>query len=314
MIVAASLTKRFGSRTAVDGVSFDVRPGEVVGFLGANGAGKTTTLRLLAGVFPPSSGHAAVDGHDLATAPLAARRHLGYAPERPALHGEMTVRAQLAYAAGLRECADPAGAVEDALTATRLHDLAERRIGTLSKGMKQRVGLAVALVGKPPALLLDEPLAGLDPAQSREMRDRIRALADAGHAVLLSSHALADVELIADRVVILHDGHVLAVDRPAALARRLRPAACFDVEVEIATGVEAVERVLRETPGVARVERLPADGNHVRVRVYGPTDADLRPLIAARLIDAGGALLGLAPVETTLEEAFLQLVGGEPTA
>ena len=312
MIVAAELTKRFGARTAIAGVSFQVERNEVVGFLGPNGAGKTTTLRVLAGVFPPTTGRALIDGHDVAAAPLAARAKLGYAPERPALYSEMTVRAQLAFGAGLRAVADPVGSINEALAAADLDEIADRRIGTLSKGMRQRVGLALALVGNPPALLLDEPLAGLDPAQSREMRDRIRALADAGRAVLVSSHALAEVELIADRVVILHRGRVLAVDRPAALARRLRPANCFDIEVACVAGLLAAE--LRAIPSVTRVDSLPSDAGSARCRVHVGGDADLRADAAARIVARGWALYGLTTVETTLEEAFLEIIGDERTS
>jgi ABC-2 type transport system ATP-binding protein len=307
VIVAAQLTKRFGARTAVADVSFQVERGEVVGFLGPNGAGKTTTLRLLAGVFPPTAGRVLVSGHDVTANPLAARRHLGYAPERPALYAEMTVRRQLAFGAGLRRSEPPGPSVDRAIALTGLADLAERRTGTLSKGMRQRVGLALALVGDPTALLLDEPLAGLDPAQSREMRDRIRGLADAGRGILVSSHALADIELIADRVVILHQGRILAVDRPATLARRLRPANCFEIEVSGAPAV--LEQLLTGVPGVARVERLPAAEGSARCRVHATGPDDLRGQVAHRVVSLGWALHGLTPVETTLEDAFLDLVG-----
>lgn len=309
MIVAADLTKRFGARTAVSGVSFRVAPGEVVGFLGPNGAGKTTTLRLLAGVFPPSAGRALINGHDVTANAVQARRRLGYAPERPALYGEMTVRRQLIFGAGLRETPDPVRAADAAIAATDLQSIAERRIAALSKGMRQRVGLALALVGDPPALLLDEPLAGLDPAQSREMRNRIRSLASGGRGVLVSSHALGDVELIADRVVILHHGRVLAVDRPANLARRLRPAACFDLDV--ATVPALLEALLKDIPGVTRVEQLPSADGSARCRVHAAAGVDLRATVAGKVAAAGWGLQELTTVETTLEEAFLEIVGGQ---
>ena len=307
MIEAVELTKRFGARTAVNTVSFHVERGEVIGFLGPNGAGKTTTLRLLAGIFPPTSGRALIDGRDVTTAPIEARRRLGYAPERPALYAEMTVRDQLAFGAGLREVANPGASVGRAIAATALEEIAARRIGTLSKGMRQRVGLAMALVGDPPALLLDEPLAGLDPAQSRDMRDRIRTLANEGRGVLVSSHALAEVELIADRVVILHHGRVLAVDRPSTLARRLRPATCFEIEAR--TTADLLDRTLTAVPGVSRVERLPCDAGHARCRVHTADNSDLRAATANRVVEQGWDLLALTAVETSLEEAFLEIVG-----
>ena len=308
MIEGRNLGKRFGRREAIRNVSLRVDRGEVVGFLGPNGAGKTTTLRILAGVFPPSSGHALVDGLDLARAPLEARRRIGYAPEHPALHGEMTVRAELAYAAALRDV--PAGgarsaAIDAALGRTGLESLADRRIANLSRGTRQRVGLAVALVADPPALLLDEPIAGMDPGQGAEMRQLIRTLG-ADHAVFVSSHALADVETLCDRVVVLHHGRVLAEGTPLHLAARLRTSTSVDVEAG-APGDE-LEHVLAAVPGVRRIERLAASDGRVRCRVEADPGVDPRPAIAAGVAARGWPLYALAPVEPSLEEAFLALV------
>jgi ABC-2 type transport system ATP-binding protein len=307
VIEARNLTKRFGRRTAIDDVSLRVARGEVVGFLGPNGAGKTTTLRVLAGVFPPTSGQALIDGHDLVREPLAARRLLGYAPEHPALHGEMTVRAELEYVAALRDV--PAAArpavVDRALEQTGLGSLADRRIGVLSRGTRQRVGLAVALVGDPHALLLDEPTAGMDPTQGADMRRLIRSLG-ARHAVFVSSHALADVETLCDRVIVLRHGSVLAEGVPAELAERLRPVALVDVDA--AARADDLEALLAAVPGVRHVERLPAAAGHARCRVETERGADLRATLATRVTEAGWPLHALTPVEASLEEAFLALV------
>ncbi len=307
MIEARNLTKRFGRRTAIEDVSLRVARGEVVGFLGPNGAGKTTTLRVLAGVFPPTRGQALIDGHDLARDPLAARRLLGYAPEHPALHGEMTVRAELGYVAALRDVPAPGrrDAVERALEHTGLGGLADRRIGVLSRGTRQRVGLAVALVGDPHALLLDEPTAGLDPTQGAEMRRLIRSLG-ARHAIFVSSHALADVETLCDRVVVLRRGRMLAEGVPAELAERLRPVALVDIDA--AAPPDALEALLATVPGVRRVERLPAAAGHARCRVEAERGADLRAALAARVTESGWPLHALSPVEASLEEAFRALV------
>jgi len=309
VIEARHLTKRFGGRAAVDDVSLRIARGEVVGFLGPNGAGKTTTLRMLAGVFPPTEGQALIDGRDLATAPRDARRLIGYAPEHPALHGDMRVRAELRYVGALRDV--PAGArgeaVDRALDRTGLTALADRRIDTLSRGTRQRVGLAVALVGDPPALLLDEPTAGMDPAQSADMRGLIRSLG-AGHAVFVSSHALADVETLCHRVVVLRHGRVLAEGTPAELATRLGGATRVDVESDAPP--EALEAALRTVEGVLRVTRLPAAAGRTRCRVESAAGIDARPRLAARIATGGWALYALTPVESSLEDAFLALVAG----
>jgi ABC-2 type transport system ATP-binding protein len=314
VIEARQLGKRFGGRPAIEDVSLQVARGEVVGFLGPNGAGKTTTLRILAGVFPPTSGQALVDGHDLVRAPLAARRRLGYAPERPALHLEMTVTALLDFAAGMKGAGGSRArraAADVALDRTGLAAVAGRRIGALSKGVRQRVGLAVALVCDPPALLLDEPTTGLDPEQSADTRRLIRALGGE-RAVLVSSHALAEVEATCDRVVILHRGRVLSADTPARLAARLRPASRVDVEA--AAPADALLAALAALPGVRRVSLVAQTNGHARCRVEVDPGHDARADLATRVTRSGWGLLALSPVETSLEEAFLALLAREEGA
>jgi ABC-2 type transport system ATP-binding protein len=310
VIEARQLTKRFGGRAAVDGVSLHVARGEVVGFLGPNGAGKTTTLRCLAGVFPPTAGQALLGGHDVVHEPLAARRLCGYAPERAALWPDMTVAGACDLLARLRDA--PRGAAARAVARTGLAGVAGQRIGTLSRGFRQRVGLAAALAGDPPALLLDEPTAGLDPEQSADMRRLVRTLGDA-HAVLVSSHALAEIETLADRVVVLHHGRVLADEPPARLAARLRPVSRIDVEA--VAPAEALTALLGAVPGVDRVAVLAHDDGRARCRIEVAPGHDVRAELAARIAARGWGLLALSPVETSLEEAFLALVGaGERTA
>jgi ABC-2 type transport system ATP-binding protein len=307
LIEARQLTKRFGGRTAVEEVTLHVANGEVVGLLGPNGAGKSTIFRILAGIFPPDAGRALVDGHDLERDALGARRRIGYVPERPALHLERTVDAELAFVATLRDV--PAGArrraVDEVVARTGLDDVRRRRIGALSRGMRQRVSLAAGLVGEPPALLLDEPTVGLDPAQSAETRRLIRELAR-DRAVLVSSHILADVEVLCDRVVVLHEGRVLADGDPASLAVRLRRTTYVDVEA--ATDADRLRALLRGVAGVRDVAPLPGNAVEGRCRVEVATDRNVRALIAAALAGAGIALYALVPVEPSLEEAFLSLV------
>jgi ABC-2 type transport system ATP-binding protein len=315
LIEARQLTKRFGGRTAIDGVTFRVARGEVVGLLGPNGAGKSTTFRILAGVFPPDAGHAVVDGLDLDAEPLGARRRIGYVPERPALHVDLTVDAQLAFVATLRDvtAADRRRAVDESVARARLGDVRGRRIGALSRGMRQRVSLAAGLVGDPPALLLDEPTVGLDPAQSAETRRMIRELGR-DRAVLVSSHVLADVEALCDRVVILHRGRVLAEGDPGALAARLRRTTYVDVES--AATADRIAALVRALPGVRGVTTLPGPADGGRCRLEVAADRDVRAAIAAAFAGAGIPLYALAPVEPSLEEAFLSLVAeaGEPGA
>jgi ABC-2 type transport system ATP-binding protein len=222
MIEARGLTKRYGDLLAVDGVSFTVQRGEVVGFLGPNGAGKTTTMRMLTGFLPPTDGTAVIDGADIFGEPLAARRAVGYLPETPPLYPEMDVQGYLRFVATLHDV--PRGrrgeAVDRALERCGLVDVRRRVIGALSKGYRQRVGIAQAIVHTPPVLVLDEPTVGLDPIQIREIRQLVRELAsprdgEPAHTVILSTHILPEVEAICQRVILIHRGRKV-LDQPLA--------------------------------------------------------------------------------------------------
>jgi gliding motility-associated transport system ATP-binding protein len=218
VIEAHALSKRYGDLVAIDDVSFAVTRGEVVGFLGPNGAGKTTTMRILTGFLPATDGTARIDGHDIFDEPLAARRAVGYLPETPPLYPEMTVTAYLRYVAALKDVprARRSEAVDRAVERSGLSDVRRRVVGTLSKGFRQRVGLAGAIVHDPPVLILDEPTVGLDPTQIREIRSLIAGLAREGrHTVILSTHILPEVEAICGRVMLIHQGR-LVVDQPLA--------------------------------------------------------------------------------------------------
>ena len=213
MIEAQGLTKRYGEFVAVDGVSFSAGAGEVIGFLGPNGAGKTTTMRILTGFLPASDGTAVIAGHDIHDEPLAARRAIGYLPESPPVYPEMTVRSYLTYVAKLKDVSrsERGDAVDRALARCGLKDVHRRPIGELSKGFRQRVGIAQAIVHEPQVLILDEPTVGLDPNQILEIRGLLGELAEssegeAGHTIVLSTHILAEVEAICRRVILIRDG------------------------------------------------------------------------------------------------------------
>ncbi len=304
-LVASGLAKRFGAVTAVAGIDLSVAPGEIVGLLGPNGAGKSTTLRLLAGCLAADAGSVRVDGLDLASDPRA-RSRLGYAPEEPPLYDDMRVLDYLTHIARLKGL--PAGARRAAATAAlRAVDLeanARRRLGVLSKGNRQRAGLAQALLGDPAVLLMDEPTNGLDPTQVANLRDLLRTLAGR-HAIVLSTHVLGEVDALCTRVVVIHRGHVLADEPIAALRERAR--------------VQRVRLRLRQGDGDALAAVLAAAG-WATVRREGAElviDADpaRRGEIVA-LAEAHGGLRELAEERRSLEEVFRDLVAAAapPTA
>jgi len=308
MIQASHLTKQFGALTAISDVSFDVGRGEIVGFLGPNGAGKSTTMRILAGVFPPTSGRAVVAGYDVVTDSLRARGVVGYAPERVALYLDMTVREYLIYVADMKAVAPSrrSAGVDAALASAGVAHMAGRLIGTLSKGYRQRVGIAQAMVGDPHVLILDEPTAGLDPEQVAEVRRLIRRLRGE-RTVILSTHILSEVEATCDRVIIINRGRVLAVDAPRNLNQRLRHTS--QIHLEVRAAADAVAGRLRAIPGVLAVEAAgdAAEGGAAFI-VTTEKDSDLRADLAAAISAAQWPLLELRPVSLSLEAIFLSLV------
>ena len=313
-ICAEHLHKSFGGTVAVDDVSFEVARGEVIGFLGPNGAGKSTTLRMVTGVFPPTSGRATIAGHDVVHEAILARRSLGYLPERTALYGDMDVEGYLRFVADMKQI--PAREVTKAVTwamgATGTEHMSHRLVGNLSKGYRQRVGIAQAILGDPPVLILDEPTSGLDPEQVSEIRALIRGLGEQDRTVVLSTHILPEVEMICSRVIILAGGRILAIDEPSRLEQRLRP--YKEYAARVVDAGDALLSKLRAIDHVAEVvltasadpDDAGADGSRVLLRLeHG---FDMRREIAATIVDAGVGLLELRPVIMTLEEIFLKLV------
>jgi ABC-2 type transport system ATP-binding protein len=308
MIRATGLTKSFGSLTAISGVTFEVERGEVVGFLGPNGAGKSTTMRILSGVFPPTSGRAVVAGYDVVAESLRARSVVGYFPERIALYLDMTVREYLRYVADMKGVANrqQRADIDGALSGCGITHVAHRLIGTLSKGYRQRVGIAQALVGRPRVLILDEPTAGLDPEQVVEVRHLISTLRGLS-TVILSTHILSEVEATCDRVIIINRGHILAVDTPRNLNQRLRHASRIHVEVD--GPADAIVARLQSITGVLQIEpRQAASAAAVAFVVTTDKHRDLRAELATAITAAQWRLLELRPVSLSLEDIFLSLV------
>jgi ABC-2 type transport system ATP-binding protein len=306
LIEVNDLTKSFAERTAVDHVSFVVNKGEILGFLGPNGAGKTTTMRILTGFLPATSGTAKVAGFDVFNDSLEVRKRIGYLPENPPLYFDMTVTAYLEFVARIKNV--PAerrqASVEDAMVKTNIQDKRHELIKRLSRGYKQRVGLAQALVHDPEVIILDEPTVGLDPKQIIEVRHLIKGLAGS-HTIILSTHILPEVSMTCDRVVIINKGRIAAIDTPANLTTQLKGGQ--HVRVEVAAGQNAVCDAIRELPGVRKVTSEAAGDGRVAAIVEVSPGQDIRSQIAAKIVGKGWPLFELRGVNLSLEEIFLEL-------
>jgi len=306
MIEVENLTKRYGRTTAVDGISFRVRKGEILGFLGPNGAGKTTTMRILTGYLPPTEGTARVAGYDVFEAPIEVKKRVGYIPETPPLYPDMEVDEFLDFCAKIKGIPGPSrkGKIDEAVDKTRVGDVRGRLIGRLSKGYRQRVGLAQAILNNPDVLILDEPTAGLDPKQIIETRELIKGLGG-DHTIVLSTHILPEVSMTCGRVVIINKGKVVAEDTPENLTRRLRGAGALRVDVrgEATAAAEAV----RSVPGVVSARPRPESAGVTTLEVEAEPGRDVRPDIARAVVSRGLDLLALHQVGMSLEEIFLHL-------
>jgi ABC-2 type transport system ATP-binding protein len=316
MIEASHLSKSYGPVKAVDDVSFRVERGEVVGFVGPNGAGKSTTLRMLAGFLGPSAGAVRIAGHDLGTEPLAARASVGYMPETSPLYPEMRVGEYLAFRAELKLVPrrERAKAVERALHETNIADVEDVVIGHLSKGYRQRVGLADALVASPPILILDEPTAGLDPNQIRDVRALVRALGKE-HTVLVSTHILSEVEATCSRALVIARGRLVAEGTLDAI-RAMRGAA--GVRIAVRGDAAAAEKAAARVEGVARVTReagaVGATAT-LSIEVGGEADAGrVAEEIVAALVAAGAGVREVVPRAASLEQVFAELTAGRGDA
>lgn len=307
MIEVQHLTKRYGAHTAVDDLSFTAAPGQIYGFLGPNGAGKSTTMNIMTGYLAATSGTVLIDGLDIQKEPEAAKQKIGYLPEVPPVYTDMTVAEYLRFAAELKRI--PAGkradAVSSVLDAADILDVQGRLIRNLSKGYRQRVGLAQALIGDPEILILDEPTAGLDPEQQKDMFDYIRSLKE-NHTIILSSHILSDVSAVADYVWILSSGKLAASDTPANLQAHMTTSQ--QVVLRVTGDKEALEKALRAIPKVKEV-LLQEEGELLIFTVTSEEKEDIRPAVSRAAVYAGGAVLGMNLQEKSLEDVFLSLTG-----
>ena len=306
MIEVQSLTKRYGPVTAVSDVSFRVEAGEILGFLGPNGAGKTTTMRIITGYIPATDGKVIVAGHDVFEQPIEAKRRTGYLPELPPLYPDMTVREYLTFVGKIKgvPSREVRSRVDEAMAKTRVADMASRHCGKLSKGYKQRVGLAQAVLHNPEVLVLDEPTAGLDPKQIIETRQLIRDLGGS-HTIVLSTHILPEVSQTCQRVVIINKGRVVAVDTPENLTGRLRGSETMYLQV--AGPAEPVQKALTAVPGVSRVNATSGREGLIDVEVDSQRGRDVRRELAAVIVGGGWGLLELRPMRMSLEDIFLSL-------
>jgi len=310
LITVENLTKRYATKTAIEGMSFQVQKGEILGFLGPNGAGKTTTMRIITGYMPASDGTVRVDGFDVFEKPLEVRRRIGYLPENPPLYVEMAVTAYLRFVAKIKGV--PKDKVQSEVTRVmdrvNITDVKDRIIAKLSKGYKQRVGIAQALLGDPPVLILDEPTIGLDPKQIHEVRQLIKDLAGQ-HTVLLSTHILPEVEQTCHRVIIIDRGRIIAVDTPGNLRTQLQGGE--RVTIEVKGPVADVIPKLRSMPGVVDVRQLAESDGHHRLQVEGELKRDIRSDLARTIVQNGWGLYELQSATMSLEDIFLKLTTAE---
>ncbi len=311
MITVQDLTKRYARTTAVDHISFSVTKGEIVGFLGPNGAGKTTTMRMLTCFFPPTAGKATVAGFDVLDQPLEVRRHIGYLPEAPPLYLEMETIDYLRFVGRLKGLAGPELEKRVAFVIDRcaIGDMKNKLLGKLSKGYRQRVGLAQAIIHNPDVLILDEPTSGLDPRQINEARELIRSLAG-DHTIILSTHILPEVEQTCEQVIIINKGKLVATDSVANLQARARGAESMLLEVGVRGGEFPSPRAQQRIEQVAGVSRVVCKEQFAQGAVFeieASRGQLIRGDLARAIVNAGWELNELRPAAMSLEEIFLQL-------
>lgn len=311
MIEVENLTKRFGNHTAISDISFRAETGEILGFLGPNGAGKTTTMRILTCYLPPTSGRARVAGFDILDDSRRVRERIGYLPENVPLYSDLAVDTYLDFVARLKGMGRSSRSqrIASVMTDCGIENVSSRTIGKLSKGYRQRVGLAQALLNDPEVLILDEPTVGLDPKQIVEIRDLIRNLAGK-RTIILSTHILPEVSLLCQRVLIVNKGRLISADTPQNLTSGLSSSLAIDVSVR--GDVDEVKRTLSALPHIETVSRVETLGETHTFRIES-ANADVRESVSAALVQGGFGLRGLRTVDRSLEDVFVELVTKEET-
>jgi ABC-2 type transport system ATP-binding protein len=317
MIELDGVTKYYGSYPAITDISFRVEKGEAVGFLGPNGAGKSTTMKIITAFIPPTSGNCTVAGYNVVTHSLDVRRHIGYLPETVPLYTDMTVKDYLAFMGKIRGMSQQRirTRIPEVIDICRLQEYYNSYVSKLSKGFRQRVGIAQCILHEPDVLVLDEPTIGIDPIQVVETRNLIRGLGG-NHTLIVSTHILPEVSMICERVVIIHEGQIVAVDKPENLATRLRGAE--RVEMDVRGPTKEVLATLKEVEGVQAVERkrAPSSDDFNTYEIETVRGSDMRPQLAAAVVKGGWNLIRLQSMGMSLEEIFLRLTTTEdqPTA
>ena len=311
MIEVNNLVKRYGSHLAVDHLSFQVKPGKIYGFLGPNGAGKSTTMNIMTGYIAPTEGTVTINGHDIVKEPEEAKKCIGYLPEIPPLYQEMTVKEYLKFVAELKKIKgeEKETQIQEVMNMTMITDMAERLIRNLSKGYKQRVGLAQAILGYPEVIILDEPTVGLDPKQIIEIRELIKKLA-IKHTIILSSHILSEVQAVCDEIMIISKGKLVACDTPEGLTSLMNGSATL--EVHILGETEKAEKVIRAIPGVLHYTISQShEKGCVKAVIETDVEEDIRVDLFYALANEKMPVLSLNRLEKSLEDIFLELTGDE---
>lgn len=313
MIEVSHLTKRYGAHTAVSDLSFTIEPGRIYGFLGPNGAGKSTTMNIITGCLGATDGEVLVDGHSVLDEPIEAKKCIGYLPELPPLYTDMTPTEYLRLVLRLKGVrkSDWDAQLRHVMDRTRLHDVKDRLIGNLSKGYRQRVGIAQALLGNPKVIILDEPTVGLDPAQIIEIRELIKSLGK-DHTVILSSHILSEVQAVCDQIMIIAHGKLVASDTAENLTSLMASGSRLVVSVRAA--IEQAVSVFRTLDNIEKIEFKPADEGEIRVEILPRDGADIREAVFFAFAGAGLPILEMKRERATLEDVFLELTQSDPAA